>query len=185
MAEQSLVWKGQALTERMRAAQREGVNKTMADCVKRSRTIHEWDDQTGRLTRSIKIVLFAYPAGNGVRGTWGSTDVNYALMQEIGGTIRPKRAKFLAVPISEEAKRAGSPRNLPNLVYVQSVRGQPMLVNENTGRVHYLLKKSVTIPARPYLRPSADEIYPQLARNIRAAYQEAGWDWGYARAGGS
>ena len=31
--------------------------------------------------------------------------------------------------------------------------------------------KSVRIPARPYLRPAADAIYPQLAANIRIAYE--------------
>lgn len=34
--------------------------------------------------------------------------------------------------------------------------------------------KSVTIPARPYLRPSADRNYPSLGVNIRAAYEEEG-----------
>lgn len=36
------------------------------------------------------------------------------------------------------------------------------------------LVKKVTIPARPYLRPAADAIYPQLAANIRRAFEKGG-----------
>jgi hypothetical protein len=36
--------------------------------------------------------------------------------------------------------------------------------------------RSVTIPARPYLRPAADAIYPSLARRIKRAYQAGGGD---------
>ena len=34
--------------------------------------------------------------------------------------------------------------------------------------------KWVRIPAYPYLRPAADAIYPQLAANIRVAYERGG-----------
>lgn len=35
----------------------------------------------------------------------------------------------------------------------------------------FAIVKQVTIPARPYLRPAADEEYPKLADRIRASYQ--------------
>lgn len=38
----------------------------------------------------------------------------------------------------------------------------------------WVFAKSVTIPARPYLRPAADAIYPSLAARIRDAYQGSG-----------
>lgn len=170
MVSQSLVWKGKALTERMRAAQREGVNATMAQCVVQARRNHTWQNQTGDLTRSLQIVQPASRIGDFVIGKWGSTDLGYARIHELGGTIRPKKSKFLAVPVTEAARKAGSPRNMTGLVYVQSVKGQPMLVEEFTGKVQYILKKLVTIPARPFLRPAADLIYPQLAANIRKAW---------------
>jgi hypothetical protein len=59
-----------------------------------------------------------------------------------------------------------------NLAYVQSIKGQPMLVDSTTGTVHYLLRKRVTIPARPYLRPAADAKYPDLAGNIRKEWEK-------------
>ncbi|WP_225205385.1 hypothetical protein [Novosphingobium huizhouense] len=174
MAEQSLVWKGEAVTARMRAAQIEGVNRTMGAAVNHARQNHTWQNQTGVLTGGIDVVKYAAPAedGKGVEGVWGVQDVAYALIHELGGTIEPKNAKFLSVPVSEAAKRAGSPRNMGNLAYVQSIKGQPMLVDQHSGKVHYILKKRVTIPARPYLRPAADAKYPELAANIRKAWDK-------------
>lgn len=47
-----------------------------------------------------------------------------------------------------------------------------MLAFEINGKL--VFAHSVTIPARPYLRPSADAIYPSLAARIRKAYQRSG-----------
>jgi phage gpG-like protein len=141
MATQSLVWKGKAVTERMRAAMIAGVNKTMADCAVHARRNHTWRDQTGALTGSIQITSFAAREGTNVVGQWGSVDIKYALIHELGGTIVPVRAKALAIP-------------------------QP------DGSVRFV--KKVVIPARPYLRPAADLIYPRLAANIRRAWEKGG-----------
>jgi phage gpG-like protein len=141
MSSQSLKWDGPALTARMRAAQKLGVNATMAKCVQQAKSNHAWQNQTGVLEGSIKVAEFAREDGLGVVGTWGSTDVRYALIHELGGVIVPVRAKALAIP-------------------------QP------DGSVRFV--KSVTIPPRPYLRPAADAIYPQLAGNIRKAFEASG-----------
>lgn len=140
MSSQSLRWEGDAITARMRQAQIDGVNKTMADAVIQAKTNHAWQNQTGVLEGSIKIAGFARPDATGVVGTWGSTDVRYALIHELGGVIVPVRAKALKIP-------------------------QP------DGSFRFV--KSVTIPARPYLRPAADAIYPKLAGNIRAFFEKA------------
>lgn len=141
MATQSLVWKGRAVTERMRKAMIAGVNKTMADCAVHARRNHTWKNQTGALTGSIQITSYAAREGTYVVGQWGSVDLKYALIHELGGVIVPKKAKALAIP-------------------------QP------DGSVRFV--KKVTIPARPYLRPAADLIYPRLAANIRAAWEKGG-----------
>lgn len=49
-----------------------------------------------------------------------------------------------------------------------------VLVFEIDGRK--VFARSVTIPARPYLRPAADTIYPSLARRIKRAYERGGSD---------
>ncbi len=170
-AQSSIVWNGKAVKARMRKAIVDGVNKTMGAAVEHARRNHEWNDQTGDLTRSIQVTKFAYPDEKGVVGQWGSSDVEYALIQELGGVIEPKNTKYLAIPVTDLARKAGSPRVLANLAFVQSIKGQPMLVDDESGEVHYILKRSVTIPARPYLRPAGDVAYPELAANINKAWE--------------
>ncbi len=109
-------WNGRKLFSRLRRAQIKGGNKTMATAVVHAKQNHEWKNRTATLEGSIGIAEFATPRlGGGVTGLWGSRDVIYAAVHELG---------------SEKLK----------------------------------------IPARPYLRPAADEEYPNLARNIREAF---------------
>lgn len=143
MAEQSLTWNGPAVTAKLKAAQIVGVNRTMAACVNQAKRNHRWQNRTGVLEGGINVVDYAQAEGAGVRGTWGVNDVRYALIHEIGGVIKPVRAKALAIPL------AG-------------------------GGVAFA--QSVTIPARPYLRPAADLLYPTLADNIRRSYEKGGAD---------
>jgi phage gpG-like protein len=42
--------------------------------------------------------------------TWG-TNLEHAATHQFGATIKPVRAKFLAIPATMEAKQKGSPRN--------------------------------------------------------------------------
>jgi len=141
VSRKSLVWKGKALTERMRKAQVAGINKTMGACVVTSKENHPWHNQTGVLEGGIGIADYAAPVAGGVQGVWGVQDVKYALIQELGGVVTAKTAKALAIPLPD-------------------------------GGVAFA--KSVTIPPRPYLRPSADTNYPSLAGNIRVAYGKSG-----------
>ena len=98
MAEQSLTWKGDALSAKMRRAQIAGVNGTMALCVQDAKANHPWKNQTGILEGSYDIAEGAQIAGTGVQGTWGSKGVKYARAQELGATIVPVKAKALAIP---------------------------------------------------------------------------------------
>lgn len=141
MTSKSLKWNGKALTERMRTAQKLAVNKTMADCVIHAKANHDWINRTGVLEGSIDIATFAREAGNGVEGTWGSQDVIYARIHELGGTIVPREKEALKFQLPD-----GS----------------------------WQLARSVTIPPRPYLRPAADVVYPQLAGNVRKAFESLG-----------
>lgn len=136
----SLKWNGKAVTARMRAAQIEGVNQTMAAAAAEAKRNHTWNNRTGVLEGGIDITQYAQPDGGGVKGTWGVRDVVYARIRELGGTITPKAAKALAVPLPE-------------------------------GGIALL--QSVTIPARPYLRPAADKQYPKLPERIRRAYERS------------
>lgn len=138
MAQRNFSWNGAGVKSRMKRAQIAGINATMGACVTHAKNNHQdWDNQTATLEGGINLVDYAHPVARGVEGLWGVQDVVYARILELGGTIRPVKAKELAIP-------------------------QP------GGGV--VLVQSVTIPAKPYLRPAADEQYPKLSMNIRRAY---------------
>lgn len=141
MTSKSLTWNGDAITAKMRRAQIAGVNAVMSDCVVHAKTNHPWRNQTGVLEGSIDIAEGAAVVGDGVEGLWGSKDVLYALIHELGGTITPKKARALKFQLPDGSFR---------------------------------IVKSVTIPARPYLRPAADALYPTLPAKIRKAFEKDG-----------
>lgn len=135
----SLKWNGDAITKKMRAAVKSGMNATMADCVVHAKNNHTWKNDQHTLEPSIAVAEYAHDVPGGAKGVWGSQDVEYALIHELGGVIVPVRAKALAIPQPDGSVR---------------------------------MVQSVTIPARPYLRPAADAQYPNLVKNIRKAFEQ-------------
>ncbi len=91
----SLDWRGPQVSAKMGRAQLFGVNKTMAEAVEHAKRNHTWQNRTGTLEGSISIAEFAHREGPGYRGLWGSKDVRYALIHELGGKIVPKSAPKL------------------------------------------------------------------------------------------
>lgn len=119
--------------------------------------------RSGALRNSIRHVVKPGPQGTEMSlsagGRFGGADVRYARIHELGGTIRPKRAKNLAIPTDAAKTGAGvsrvpSPRDMA-LSWAPTNNGPGMLVDES-GTPMFILRKSVTIPARPYLRPALD-----------------------------
>ncbi len=87
----SLDWKGDELISRFRRAQVEGIKATMAAAVIHAKRNHPWINRTGTLERSIDISEHATVTRTGARGLWGSLDIVYALIQELGGQFIPAR----------------------------------------------------------------------------------------------
>lgn len=85
------------------------------------------------------------------------TDVEYGGVQEFGGTVTPKEKQFLAVPLTEEARRFENARSFGGLKVRMARGGQGGALVDAQGTAHYALVRSVTIPAHPYLRPALDE----------------------------
>lgn len=88
-----------------------------------------------------------------------------------GGTIRPKRGRFLALPTTSRAKEAGSPREggISGLFFIRRRGGRGAYLAVRVGRairVQYRLLPSVTIPAMP------EALIPR-ARLAGAVEQEA------------
>lgn len=118
-ASKSLVWKGKAITERMRAAQVAGVNGTMGDCVVEAKNSHAWQNRSGVLEGGIDIVDYAHEDAGGVTGTWGVRDVRYALIHELGGTIVATKAKALAIPQPDGSVRFVKSVTIPPRPYLR------------------------------------------------------------------
>lgn len=126
--------------------------------------------RTGTLRRAVQIDLTGLTEPN------PSVDVGpdlrvapYARIQELGGTIRPRRAKALAVPIGQEGRRAAreslrSLRSL-NLTLVLRRGRPPLLVRKGprgSFKPLFVLLNKVTLPARPYMRPASQLARPRI-----------------------
>ena len=109
----------------------------------------------GLLRASVRAVPTA-------TGAAAFSTLPYAGLHQFGGTVRPSRAKYLAIPLTRAAKRAGSPRRFPRRLRFRPFRrrksGGVMYEPGATGKAgtdHYLLLPEVTVPARPFLGASA------------------------------
>lgn len=100
------------------------------------------------------------------------TNVQYAVIHQFGGTIRAKNGAFLSIPVTPAARAAGSPRNMAGLHVAQTLKGQFILVNDK-GVTQYLLRRQVTIPARPFLGASAADIVELLG--VAERFYQARW----------
>jgi len=96
------------------------------------------------------------------------TNVIYAPIHEFGGTIRPKGHPYLAIPIGTYK---GWPRTHNDLHSIQSEGGNPLLADPS-GKPQYVLRREVTIPPRPYLKPAIDNKGAEAAAQITNALYE-------------
>jgi phage gpG-like protein len=81
-----------------------------------------------------------------------------ARLHEYGGTVRAKRTKYLAIPLTVEAKRF-RPRLFPTpLRFVPTERGGLLVERRKGGRAQYALVREVKVPARPHVAPSAEDL---------------------------
>lgn len=96
------------------------------------------------------------------------TNLEYAAIHEFGGTIKPKSAKYLAIPVGSYT---GSPRKYGDLRVRKTASGNLVLVDAG-NKVQYVLKSSVEIPARPYLRPALDEHGDEAQKEMGETFKE-------------
>lgn len=85
-----------------------------------------------------------------------------ARLHQQGGTIKPRSAKALAIPLSTEARRIDGARFFPRDLFVLKANGKAFLAETGglKGRgkkksmdliFHYILLRQTTIPARPHV----------------------------------
>lgn len=101
--------------------------------------------------------------------------VIYGRIQELGGTVKPVFAKYLAIPIN--ARKDSSPWDYPDLIFIPMDNSSSAMLISKSGVAMFWLTKSVTLPARPYLRPAADEngdrIVKAISENLRIEIEAA------------
>ena len=185
---------GSGLTERLAAVQRQlsaGLKKEITRAAllgeraaKLLLTGQPLNVRSGRLRASVQSEVKESEEGwdLALRAGGGARDVRYARIHELGGVIRPVNAKFLAIPLPIARTAAGvsryaSPRHVPvPLRFARSRGGNPLLVESsgrNAGRPWYVLRKSVRMPARPYLAPALAQVEPVLSDRRQALLARA------------
>ena len=121
--------------------------------------------RTRTLSRSIHEEISMQ--GSSVAVSEIGTNIEYAAIHEFGGVVRPKTAKYLAVPVGNYK---GSPRKHGELKLRKTAGGTLVMV-DGAGNVQYVLKKSVEVPAQPYLRPAFDEHKDEALDDMGRAFK--------------
>lgn len=112
------------------------------------------------------------------------SNVKYAGIHQSGGVIRAKSGKYLAIPM--RAARNKRPRDFEG-TWFRRVRGRLWLFRKKGKRspkieALFLMLRSVTIPARPYLGfdPGSEDVLVELlVRHLGSAERQA-FDFGHA-----
>lgn len=133
--------------------------------------------RTGHLHRSIGREGPG-KRGRKIIGAVGS-DIPYAPIHEFGGTITPKRANFLTIPLGAAKTPAGAgrgrARDFPNTFVRRSKAGKLIIfqkISRNRIIPLFLLVKSVRIPKRPWLKPAVEKNMSKIERIINRRIKE-------------
>ena len=135
----------------------------------------------GDLAASVKDFVvnphaFFIGVPRGEKNSDGQEIVRIATIHEFGGTIKPKRAKALAIPLSRKAsmlsRRHGGVRNIPGLFKLGN--SNVLAIPDGTGfESLFILKDKVVIPQRAFIEPSYRRAQPEMKRNWGRAAKAA------------
>jgi phage gpG-like protein len=131
--------------------------------------------KSGVLARAV-IVKSYVGSGGKYNILVRTNNVPYARIHQFGGVIRPTRAKALAIPLTDKARKMGSPKNWPEGTLFKHKGEKSFTLCEKVGKkgklvAHYVLLKSVKIPGRPYVMVQAEDVkvFSQIVRrNLKA-----------------
>jgi phage gpG-like protein len=149
--------------------------------------------RTGNLARSMGFRIERDASGViesqiGSGASLKTARMSYANIHETGGTIRPVRAKMLAIPIGEALTPAGVARFTPRGIeragydgsFVRKSRMGNLILFGKVGsgiglRVVplFLLKDKVNIPARKYMSRTVEQTKDQVVQDIIGKIREA------------
>lgn len=136
--------------------------------------------RSGTLRRSIRAVAERQGLRITVGVQAGSERIGYARIQEEGGTVRPVRGRFLAIPLPPALTGAGvprfsGPRAAGDLRFIPIRGGQAGLLVRSRGAEEalYLLVREARIPATRYLGRAMEDGAPLLRDGVSAAVRAA------------
>ncbi|MDD5087198.1 MAG: hypothetical protein PHI18_00165 [bacterium] len=92
-----------------------------------------------------------------------------AFIHEYGGTIVPRTAKALTIPIAAEA-RGRRARSFADTFLLKRDGKAPLIMQRVEGgdpKPLFVLLKSVTLPARPFIEPPEQDIQQTMVPRIR------------------
>ena len=132
--------------------------------------------RSGRLRSSIGSYTFGSDkelVGRVGSGQRTGQPVKYAGILETGGTIRPVKAKMLAIPLKAALTSAGVPRYTPREVpnsFIMRTKNGNLMIFAKSGKKRitpmFVLKNSVKIPAFKYLSKSLTQSKAAAVKEI-------------------
>jgi len=127
--------------------------------------------RTNHLRQSIEYDVDSDRTGDYV--LVGSFGVPYARIHEYGGVIRPKRAKYLTIPIHERSRGKTvqrKPRDF-ELTFFRSPKTNKLLAADKTnGDILFFLTKRVRIKPKRYIKKALDANRGFIYDTIRGVF---------------
>ena len=130
--------------------------------------------RTGELSRSFNMEITGSALNDLTLRVFSRSP--YAKIQEYGGTIRPKNAQWLAIPLDAAKTGAGvargGPRDYQNTFFATSKKGNLILFQKDAGGgiiPLFVMKKEVTIPPRLGMRQLWHDTRLQRNMTLREA----------------
>jgi len=116
-------------------------------------------EPSGELEKSFSLSVMKTQGGVTARL---QSDAPHARIHETGGVIRPRRRKFLTIPLTSRARRTPAIR-FPGLF---KVRGKKLLAIRSGRKLlpQFVLKSSVRIRPKRYLTKAIKRAVPMLSR---------------------
>jgi hypothetical protein len=137
--------------------------------------------RTGALKGSIEVAGIETSSNTISGSVVAGQRLPYARAQEYGAIIRPTHSRFLAIPIGEALTERGIARFRPRDIVSQGgytgtfFKGNVLFGKRGKGVAVplFALKRSVTIPARPFMRPALIKVRPVFEQYLRMAVSES------------
>lgn len=131
-----------------------------------------------RPLRDTGALLASLGGGSGhVRRVGGNslvigTNLDYAATHQYGATILPAKGKYLSIPLTAAAKKAGGAAQYPGQLVGRYGKVGGVLLDAQSGEKQYALAKKAVIPARPFVGFS-ESLKEKLAKLAAAIFGAA------------